>query len=143
VEQMASSPPRHGGGRGFESRHNRHEVFTFHQGPCSRLGPTFWLPGYRADRSAMILCVTARGSCAGSRAWVRARGIVVVGGLGGWRCWWLGRGTLRLLWRAGGEAGEGFAAALAGFRREAGGGALVVVGLADVPRRPGCAGCGW
>src|ERR1035438_9843053 len=38
-----------------------------------------------------------------------------------------------LLWRAGGEAGEGLAAALADFGREAGGGPLVAVGLADVP----------
>jgi hypothetical protein len=39
----------------------------------------------------------------------------------------------RLLWRGGGEAGEGLAAAFAGVGWEAGGGAPGVFGLAGVP----------
>src|ERR1017187_3622619 len=111
------------------------EVFTFHQDPCSRLGPTFSAAGGAgADRLEVILCVTRRGVWRGLSAWIRARGIaVVVPVLRRLALPLAGAREPGLLWRAGGEAGEGLAAALPGFRREAGGCAPVVVGLADVP----------
>ena len=67
-------------------------------------------------------------------AWSRARETgVVVAGYGGMRCCWCRADKRRLLWRAGGEAGEGLAAPLAGFRREPGGGPARVLLLAGVP----------
>jgi hypothetical protein len=65
--------------------------------------------------------------------WIRARGTgVVVRGVATWAAAGCSRGWPRRLWRAGGEAGEGLAASLAGFRREPGGGPAGVVGLAGV-----------
>src|ERR1017187_3570264 len=47
------------------------EVFTFHQDPCSRLGPTFSAAGGAgADRLEVILCVTRRGVWRGLSAWI-------------------------------------------------------------------------
>ena len=39
VAQSGSAPRSHRGGQGFESPQLHREVFTFQQGPCSRLDP--------------------------------------------------------------------------------------------------------
>src|ERR1022692_1090916 len=75
-----------------------------------------------------------RGPCVALPAWIRACGpAVVVLGWGAGAAAAVRAGGCRLLWRGGGEHGQGFALPSSGLRREPGGGAAGVVGLADVP----------
>src|ERR1022692_2720104 len=66
-------------GRRFEPYCAHCEVFTFHEGPCSRLGLAFLLPGACGlGWLDVILCMLRRGPCVALPAWIRACGPAVV-----------------------------------------------------------------